>query len=126
MEYMFIILFIAFIIVIFLDTNEKNKQINKLKEENEMLRKEIEQSNKVYEKDLKNFKKLLKMCGKEIEFIPYSKFTVKRSENGFDEIREDYVIPEIHITFGYGCKNGEYDLGKMIKESEEDEGKINE
>ena len=59
------------------------------------------------------------MGKQQIDCIPYIKTVSKQKDKLFEEIREDYIIPEIHISFGYWCRREEYNLEEVIKKEEE-------
>ena len=133
MNIFLIILVVIFVICFYFDSREKNKEISKLQEENKELNTdknilqhklddayyELNKRTLEYQDELINFKKVLQAYGKQqIDYIPYIKTVSKQKDKLFEEIREDYIIPEIHISFGYGCRKGEYDLEKKIEEDE--------
>lgn len=134
MNIFLIILVVISVICFYFDSREKNKEINKLQKENEELNTdknilqnklddayyELNKRTLEYQDELINFKKVLQAYGKQqIDYIPYIKTVSKQKDKLFEEIREDYIIPEIHISFGYGCRRGEYDLEDIIKKEEE-------
>lgn len=133
MNIFLIILVVISVICVYFDSREKNKEINKLQEENKELNTdknilqnklddayyELNKRTLEYQDELINFKKVIQAYGKQqIDCIPYVKQVSKQEDKLFEEIREDYIIPEIHISFGYGCRKGEYDLERKIEEDE--------
>ncbi|MGM9544083.1 MAG: hypothetical protein ACI3T9_03800 [Romboutsia timonensis] len=133
MDIFLVISMIIFIVCVYFDNKEKSKEIDKLQKRNEELSVdknilqhklddayyELNQKALEYKDELMNFKKVIKAYGKQqIDCIPYVKQVSKQEDKFFTEIREDYIIPEIHISFGYGCRRGEYDLEKKIEEDE--------
>ena len=134
MDIFLVILVVVSVICFYFDSEEKNEEINKLQKENEELNTdknilqhklddayyELNKRTLEYQDELINFKKVLQAYGKQqIDYIPYIKTVSKQKDKLFEEIREDYIIPEIHISFGYGCRRGEYDLEDIIKKEEE-------
>ena len=134
MDIFLVILVVVSVICFYFDSEEKNEEINKLQKENEELNTdknilqhklddayyELSKRTLEYQDELINFKKVLQAYGKQqIDYIPYIKTVSKQKDKLFEEIREDYIIPEIHISFGYGCRRGEYDLEDIIKKEEE-------
>ena len=133
MDIFLVISMIIFIVCVYFDSKEKSKEIDKLQKRNEELSTdknilqhklddayyELNQKALEYKDELMNFRKVIKAYGKQqIDCIPYVKQVSKQEDKLFEEIREDYIIPEIHISFGYGCRRGEYDLEKKIEEDE--------
>ena len=133
MDIFLVILVVISVVCFYFDSKEKNEEISKLQKENEELNTdknilqhklddayyELNQKALEYKDELMNFKKVIKAYGKhQIDCIPYVKQVSKQEDKFFEEIREDYIIPEIHISFGYGCRRGEYDLEKKIEEDE--------
>lgn len=134
MDIFLVILVVVSVICFYFDSEEKNEEMSKLQKENEELNTdknilqhklddayyELNQKALEYKDELMNFKKVIKAYGKQqIDCIPYVKQVSKQEDKFFEEIREDYIIPEIHISFGYGCRRGEYDLEDIIKKEEE-------
>ena len=134
MDIFLVILVVVSVICFYFDSEEKNEEINKLQKENEELNTdknilqhklddayyELNKRTLEYQDELINFKKVLQAYGEQqIDYIPYIKTVSKQKDKLFEEIREDYIIPEIHISFGYGCRKGEYDLEDIIKKEEE-------
>ena len=134
MDIFLVILVVISVVCFYFDSKEKNEEISKLQKENEELNTdknilqhklddayyELNKRTLVYQDELINFKKVLQAYGKQqIDYIPYIKTVSKQKDKLFEEIREDYIIPEIHISFGYGCRRGEYDLEDIIKKEEE-------
>ena len=133
MDIFLVILVVVSVICFYFDSEEKNEEMSKLQKENEELNTdknilqhklddayyELNKRTLEYQDELINFKKVLQAYGKQqIDYIPYIKTVSKQKDKLFEEIREDYIIPEIHISFGYGCRKGEYDLEKKIEEDE--------
>lgn len=134
MDIFLVILIVISVVCLYFDSKEKNEEMSKLQKENEELNTdknilqhklddayyELNQKALEYKDELMNFKKVLQAYGKQqIDYIPYIKTVSKQKDKLFEEIREDYIIPEIHISFGYGCRRGEYDLEDIIKKEEE-------
>lgn len=134
MNIFLIILVVISVICVYFDSREKNKEISKLQEENKELNTdknilqnkldnayyELNKRTLEYQDELINFKKVIQAYGKQqIDCIPYVKQVSKQEDKFFEEIREDYIIPEIRISFGYGCRRGEYNLEDIIKKEDE-------
>lgn len=101
---------------------EKQKKIDYLTKAYEDADKELYKKRMEYEEELQNFRKILKLQGRRMDwngdshYIPYYLNESKNVSRDFVELREEYIIPEIRICFGE-CWDGE--LYEHFKEREE-------